>query len=123
MKRVPVVFEDTTMAYNRWVQGIASREISASSIPLSKVLNDTQREQDPNFKQNNKSIHPILDKTPEIVGQVIMSLSNLKQKVKLALQSDLAHNLKKKESLKKTLRLINRELRIVQIIVKEFENL
>ena len=118
MIKTKAIFEDTTMAYNRWTQGIASRELSTSKVGLSDLI-----KKQPKVDKAPKPLHPILAKTPETVGTIIVCLQNLKQKVDLALDSNLARNSKHKETLMFLKRKINRNLRFINSIIRDFESL
>jgi len=118
VNRTTALFEDTTMAYNRWVQGIASRELASTRVNVPQVLN-----KQPIVDKAPKTMHPVLDKTPEIVGSLILNLTNLSQKVDLALNSNLVKSERKKETLIRLQKKIKKNLRYVSTFITDFESL
>lgn len=77
MKR-PILFEDATSYYNKWVQGIASRELGSQKIGLKDILkqNEEHLDQNPNFaKAGNEMPYPIPNAV-SILGDVIVYTSN-----------------------------------------------
>ena len=122
MKKTGVVFEDTTMAYNRWVQGIASRELNATQTPI-KDLFDRKRSQLPGATNAPPASHPIRDNTPEIVGNAVLSLSCIQQKLKQALSSNLARDPVKKQRLLLALKHNRSSLDHISKVIKHLEYL
>ncbi len=122
MKKSGVVFEDTTMAYNRWVQGIASRELGATQTPVRDLL-DKKKSQMPGETNAPKTPHPILDNTPEIVGNAILALSCIQQKLKQALSSNLAQDPIKKQRLLYALKNNRASLNHISKTIKHLEYL
>ena len=118
MRRKTAIFEDTTMAYNRWVQGIASREHASTQVGIAQLMGRQTRPDKP-----PRPLHPTLDKTPEILGNTILNLTNLRQKVNLALSSNLAQDPKKKNILLNIQKKIARNLRFLNSFVEDFANL
>lgn len=110
------------MAYNRWVQGIASREISSTPAPMRDLF-DKKKAQSMGDAKTPKMIHPTLDKTPEIVGNALLALSNLKQKTNEALQSNLSQDPKKKQVLINILNLTKQNLNMLSRTIKELEKI
>jgi hypothetical protein len=118
VRRATAIFEDTTMAYNRWVQGIASREHATTQVGVAQLMG---RQNSPD--KPPKPLHPTLDKTPEILGNAILNLTNLRQKVNLALVSNLAQDSKKKNTLLKIQKKISRNLRFLNSFIDDFNSL
>jgi hypothetical protein len=106
------------MAYNRWVQGIASREHSATQVGVAQLMGKQSQSDKP-----PRPLHPTLDKTPEILGNAILNLTNLRQKVNLALTSNLAQDPKKKNTLMKIQKKISRNLRFLNSFIADFNSL
>ena len=76
--RKPVLFEDATTYYNKWVSGIASREHASQKIGIKELLKKDQEHFDhhPNQKQDNVTIpYPIPNATVAL-GDVITSATN-----------------------------------------------
>lgn len=118
MRKDLPIFEDATMAFNRWTQGIAARELNATKVGLSDIIGKTSRPDKP-----KKPLHPILDKTPETVGGLILNLTNLKMKIKQALNSNLTQKETNKIILKRLLKKVERNLRFINSITRDFESL
>jgi len=77
MKR-PVLFEDTTMYYNKWVQGIASRDQSGQRTSLKDLLkvNDQHLEQNPNNAKADTAMPYPLANAVSILGELVVTTSN-----------------------------------------------
>jgi len=71
-----VVNEDSVMNYNKWVQGIASREFNAQKVFLRDILGKTnETQQYPNNVVNNNVLpYPLANLIPSL-GTVISNLS------------------------------------------------
>ena len=110
MKKSEALFEDTTMAYNRWTQGIASREQSASKVGLKDILDDKKAQSLDTKTTKNIPLHPTLTQTPALVGGILANLSNLEMKLKAALASNMVED-EEKEAILKTLFLLTRHNR------------
>lgn len=69
--------EDTTMNYNKWVQGIAAREFSAQRVFLRDILGKSnENDQYPNNVVDSKVLpYPLNNLVPSI-GNVIFNLNN-----------------------------------------------
>ena len=112
------------MAYNRWVQGIASREQSATKVTLGDVLDGkkaTPLDNKPSLK--DKPLHPVLTQTPMLVGSIMTDLSNMEAKIKSALMSNMGHNPRKKRILLELLALTNHGDRTIRRMISRFERL
>ena len=118
MRKTTAIFEDTTMAYNRWVQGVASRELNATKVGMGDIIGKTSRPDKP-----KKPLHPLLDKAPETLGGIVLNLNNLRQKIKLALDSNLARKERNKVILERLLVKVNRNLRFINSLIRDFESL
>ena len=112
------------MAYNRWVQGIASRQMDAAPTSLNKLLGlDSSNNQYPNNSKTSSSLHPLLDNAPEIVGNALISLLNLRSKLNIALQSNLRDSKKDKIKLLRTKKQIQKTLEELKLTIKTFEQM
>lgn len=119
-----VLFEDTTMAYNRWVQGVATRQLDAMPTSLNKLLGlDGRDNQYPNKAKANKTLHPILDNTPEIIGNALVSLLNLRSKLNVALQSNLRESKRDRAKLLETRQQVQKTLNELRHTIKLFDQL
>jgi len=124
VKKRTAVFEDTTMAYNRWVQGIASRDLNAVPTSLGKLLGlSGENDQYPNSAKAPRGLHPVLDGIPTIAGEAFLSLANMKQKIDTALMSNLADTPKTKEELMAIRRQILRTVNNLKLSIKMLEKL
>jgi hypothetical protein len=124
VKKTTALFEDTEMAYNRWVQGIASREQSSSKTSLASIFNANKAKPlDNEHPPENKPLHPVLEKTPEIVGCILLDLANLDSKIKVALNSNMARDPKKKEILNKLAHITQHNKRMTKRLIKYFKML
>lgn len=114
MKKYKTLFEDTTMRYNKWVQGVAQRDMSTTPMRLSDVKK-------PGTKEPNTT-PPILDGTSQILGCIVLNVGNLQQKLMVALESTLAEKKETKKILednKYRVRWIQREInKIIKDIKK-----
>lgn len=117
-----VVFEDATMAYNRWVQGIASREMSSTQVPLRDLV-DKRSNQLPGETNALVWNHPILDGAPGIVGSAIMSISALRQKLSQARGSNLASDPVKKQHLLYAMKYTKASLENLSAAIKHLEKI
>lgn len=112
------------MAYNRWVQGIASRQMDVAPTSLSKLIGlDGRNDQYPNNVKAGNSLHPLLDNTPMIVGDALISLLNLKTKLNTALQSNLKKTKNDKLRLIKAKKQVQKTIDELKITIKTFEQL
>lgn len=88
MKSV-TLFEDVTKYYNKWVQGIASRELASQRIGIDEILdkNNEHTKQSPNDAEAEPvMIYPIPNAV-SILGEIIMSTSNALALFRQALQN------------------------------------
>jgi len=69
--------EDSTMNYNKWVQGIAAREFSSQRVFLRDILGKSnENDQYPNNVVDNKVLpYPLNNLIPSI-GNTIFNLNN-----------------------------------------------
>ena len=123
MKKTAALFEDTTMAYNRWVQGIASRELTASRVGLSDILDDKKAKPLGSKVVKDIPLHPTLSKTPELVGTMLISLSNMEAKIRMALASNMAEDPEKTAILRQLLLIAKHNKRMTRRMINCFEKL
>lgn len=80
------LYEDSTMPYgNRFVSGIASRELKSNPIQMASLFNNN--EQNPNEVKADKMIPNELTPVPEILGQLELNIDNLINSYSTALQN------------------------------------
>jgi|TARA_R110000868_G_scaffold243770_1_gene499772 hypothetical protein len=123
VKKTTALFEDTTMAYNRWVQGIASRQLGATKMTVSDVLDSKKPKSFDGATTKDIPIHPSLAKTPELVGSILVNLSNIESKLKDALASNMSQDPQKKLILKQLIALARHNDRMTRRMVGYFEKL
>jgi hypothetical protein len=73
-----VLFEDASMYYNKWVQGIASGELASQKIGLKDILkqNEEHLDQSPNIPQHNTAMPYPIPNAVSVLGDLITTLSN-----------------------------------------------
>jgi hypothetical protein len=73
-----ILFEDATMYYNKWVQGMASGQLASQKVGLKDILsqNDEHLEQSPNQRQDNNVMPYPVPNAVSVLGDLITSLSN-----------------------------------------------
>jgi hypothetical protein len=84
-----VLFEDTVNYYNKWVQGLATREFNAQRLKFKDLFNstpDTTTQSPNNAKAGNTLPYPLPNIVP-ILGDLTTNTSNAIRDFKIALQS------------------------------------
>lgn len=73
-----VLFEDASMYYNKWVSGIASRDLASQKIGLKDILkkNDEHMEQNPNLTKAGTVMPYPIPNAVSSLGEIITSTSN-----------------------------------------------
>jgi hypothetical protein len=108
------LYEDSTMPYgNRFVSGIASRELKANPIQMASLFNNN--EQHPNEVKADKLIPNELSSVPEVLGQLELSIDNLINSYSTALQNPV---FKSKNHLKAAVLLLKEFRRFYVGLVK-----
>jgi hypothetical protein len=84
----PVLFEDATMYYNKWVQGIASGDLASQKVGLKELLNknDEYMEQNPNLTKAEPVMPYPVPNAVSVLGELITSTSNALGLFRLALK-------------------------------------
>lgn len=100
------VSEDDTMMYNRWVQGIATRDLKGNPIMMSdlKQTSDTQNYttsdiSSPNYKLPKTLPYP-LSTIYDDLADFIVTYSNILEKLRMGAQNPVTKD-KDKEDFKK----------------------
>ena len=70
MIKKKVVFEDVTQQYNKWVSGIASRELHASQISLKDLLGKDGNPDDTQSLINSKSSKNLPYPLSNVLGEI-----------------------------------------------------
>ena len=108
------VYEDSTMPYgNRFVAGIASRELKSNPMQMASLFNTKQ--QHPNETQADRMIPNELTSVPDILGQLELNLDNLINSYSTALQNPA---IKTKNHLKAAIILLKEFRKIYTGLVK-----
>jgi len=114
MKR-PVLFEDATSYYNKWVQGIASRDLNGQKVGIKDILkqNDEHLDQNPNFaKAGNEMPYPIPNAV-SVLGELIVFTSNSLNLFRLSLKNPA---LKDKNARGQIILIVNTLSRCINLI-------
>lgn len=96
-------YEDTTMPYgNRFVAGIASRELKSNPMSLSTLF--TKDQQDMNKARANNVFPHELQNISDTIGDIALTIDNLDSAYDNALNNP---NIKNKNNLKDALKVVN----------------
>ena len=77
MVKKKVLFEDTVMAYNKWVSGIAAREFNSQRMKFKDLVSrDFDTDQSPNNVKVGKALPYQLVNAANILGDLFTSTSN-----------------------------------------------
>jgi len=105
-KKVSALNEDSQMLYNKWVSGIAKRDLQPEIITLSDIVN--------RFRNNNQApkILPYpLDKVIDFLGDIFVKCADLRRTLAQGVNSPL---IKDKAEKIKTVRELNFEIQKIQ---------
>jgi len=84
------ISEDSTMNYNKWVQGIAAREFSSQRVFLKDILGKTaENDQYPNNVIDNKILPYPLGNLIPCIGNTLFNLTNALSLLKVSNQNPL----------------------------------
>lgn len=113
------ISEDDKMMYNRWVQGIASRDLKGSNIMLSDLLQqaDNQNYTNSDIGQPDVQLpktlpYPLSTIYDDLAGFVI-AYSNIVEKLKKG-----ASNVATKDADKKKYELVIDNLKQIELVIK-----
>ena len=84
-----LLFEDATMYYNKWVQGIAGKEFGTQQLKFKDIINANKdhESQSPNVTKAGNSMPFPLPNTVSIFGDLIINTSNALTLFKNALKN------------------------------------
>lgn len=118
------ISEDDTMMYNKWVQGIATRDLKGNNIVLSdlKQQSDSQNYTNsdvgaPNIRLPKKLPYP-LDTIYDDLAGFVVAYSNILEKLKKGSENPIT-----KEKDKEKYEQIIAEFKKVEIIIKDSVNM
>ena len=117
--RKKLVFEDI-LNYNKWVSGIASRELATQKVTLKDIFDGPNTEQNPNDAKAEPVLpYPLQNVIPQI-GELYINANNAKQLVMLSLNNPVvAKNGVAKEAVKNIADKLDFILQTVQDIIKQ----
>lgn len=91
-KKYGVLNEDTKMLYNKWVRGIATREMQPEVITVDDIVN--------RFRNNNSNANPIfpypLDKMMDFIGDIFVKCADLRRTLAMSVNNPLIKDKAKK---------------------------
>lgn len=91
-KKYGVLNEDTKMLYNKWVRGIATREMQPEVITVDDIVN--------RFRNNNSQANPIypypLDKMMDFIGDIFVKCADLRRTLAMSVNNPLIKDKAKK---------------------------
>ena len=84
-----LLFEDATMYYNKWVQGIAGREFGTQRLKFKDIVNANKdhESQSPNVTKVGNALPYPLPNAVSIFGDLIINTSNALTMFKTALKN------------------------------------
>jgi hypothetical protein len=84
-KKYSVLNEDSKMLYNKWVRGIATRELQPEVITVDDIVN--------RFRNNNSQASPIypypLDKMMDFIGDIFVKCADLRRTLAMSVSNPL----------------------------------
>jgi hypothetical protein len=84
-KKYGVLNEDSKMLYNKWVRGIATRELQPEVITVDDIVN--------RFRNNNSQASPIypypLDKMMDFIGDIFVKCADLRRTLAMSVSNPL----------------------------------
>jgi len=114
-----VLFEDV-MNYNKWVSGIASRDLAAQKVTLKDLFDRTNTSQHPNYTKASIPMPYPLPNVIEQLGELYMNATNSITIFKLALKNPLIQ--KSDEGRQKVVEVLKKLQHIVKIIESIYSN-
>jgi hypothetical protein len=114
-----VLFEDV-MNYNKWVSGIASRDLAAQKVTLKDLFDRTNTSQHPNYSKASIPMPYPLPSVIEQLGELYMNATNSISIFKLALKNPLIQQ--SDEGRQKVVEVIKKLQHIVKVIESIYSN-
>lgn len=119
MKR-KLLFEEV-MQFNKWVSGIASRDLASQKVTLRDLFNKTT-DQNPNFAKADKVLPYPLPNVIEQIGQLYLYATNSKRLFKTALSNPvIKRNELAKEKVIDIYKKLDHIIQIIDSIAKNVE--
>ncbi len=96
LMKSPILFEDATMYYNKWVQGIASRDLASQKIGLKELIdkNDEHMDQSPNTAKAEPVMPYPIPNAVSVLGELVTTTSNSLALFRQALKQPALENKK-----------------------------
>lgn len=109
-----VLFEDTTMYYNKWVQGVASRDLASQKMGLKDLLkmDDQHLDQNPNGAKADNVLPYPMPNAVSILGDLVVNTSNA---------LEMFRNVNRNPALKKNKRVHAEVLLIITALKKSMQ--
>ena len=114
-----VLFEDV-MNYNKWISGIASRDLNAQKVTLKDLFDRTNTSQHPNYTKASIPMPYPLPNVIEQLGELYINATNSITIFKIALENPLIQ--KNKEAHLKVVEVLKKLQVIVKIIESIYSN-
>jgi len=113
-----ILFEDAVMYYNKWVQGIASRDISGQKVGIKDILkkNEEHLDGNPNFSKSSPVLPFPIDNTVSLLGDLSLNTSNALALFRQSLRNPVV---KKDKALKGQIILIITALKSITFILQK----
>jgi len=94
-----LLFEDTTMYYNKWVQGIAGKEFGTQRIKFKDIVNANKdhESQSPNVTKAGNTMPYPMPNAVSVFGDLIIHTSNALTMFRTALKSPVVKQNKQAE--------------------------
>lgn len=105
-KKFSALNEDSQMLYNKWVRGIATRQLQPEIITISDIIN--------RFRNNNQAPKVLpypLDKIVDFFGDIFVKCADLRRTLAQGAGSPL---IKDKAEKIKTIRELNQDIQEIQ---------
>lgn len=116
-----VFFEDATMQYNKWVQGIASREQASGKITLFDLF-DQNNKQIPGETDNPVYIPIAMTNVTAIIGSLLTDNANFQDKLRITWSSPYCKESKRNREILRGIFAQSKQIdKIVQDIVKQMD--
>lgn len=105
-KKISALNEDSQMLYNKWVSGIAKRDLQPEIITLSDIVN--------RFRNNNQAPKVLpypLDRIVDFLGDIFVKCADLRRTLA---QGAASPNIKDNAKKIRTIRELNQQIQEIQ---------
>lgn len=125
-----LVSEDGTMNYNKWVKGIADRELSSQKLMVNDIFKakgaknaDSENSQDPNAKRQQTALpYPLSNLVPAL-GDSIVSLQNAMSLVSTLQNNPILKNKNNIVHIEQCTKALKSALELIKTAAKSVDNL